>query len=78
MKLSTRYKGLSTEIIKDGLVLDENLKQNQLTSQWLMQELKKRKIHRVADVLYAALNTEGVLYVSLKQSNLKYTQKVED
>lgn len=78
MKLSTRYKELSTEIIKDGLVLDENLKQNQLTSQWLMQELKKRKIHRVADVLYAALNTEGVLYVSLKQSNLKYTQKVED
>ena len=39
MNLSTKYKGLSTEIIKDGKVLEENLKQNSLTRNWLMQEI---------------------------------------
>ncbi len=31
MNLSTPYKGMSTEIIKDGRILDQNLKQNHLT-----------------------------------------------
>jgi uncharacterized membrane protein YcaP (DUF421 family) len=78
MKLSTKYKGLSTEIIKDGTVLEENLKQNHLSRDWLTQELRKRKIGNIADVIYAALNTEGVLYVSMKHSDLKYSQKVEE
>ena len=78
MNLSTKYKGLSTEIIKDGQVLEKNLKQNNLTRDWLEQELKKHNIVHVSDVVYAALNTSGVLYVSLKKSNLKYIQKVED
>lgn len=78
MKLNTKYKGMSTEIIKDGRIFDENLKQNKLTRDWLMQELKNRKITNLNDIFYAALNTNGVLYVSLKQSNLHYIQKVED
>lgn len=78
MNLSTKYKGLSTEIIKDGQVLEQNLKQNNLTWDWLEQELKKRNISNISDIIYAALNTSGVLYVSLKKSNLKYIQKVED
>jgi len=78
MNMSTVYKGLPTEIIKDGKVLEKNLKQNNLTGHWLIQELKKRNIINTSDVVYAALNTSGVLYVSLKQSNLKYIQKVED
>lgn len=78
MNLSTNYKGLSTEIIKDGQVLKKNLKQNNLTQEWLIQELRKRNVVNISDVVYAALNTSGVLYVSLKKSNLNYTQKVED
>ena len=78
MDLNTKYKGLSTEIIKDGRIMDQNLKQNHLTRQWLMEELKKRKIKNSSDVVYAALNTSGVLYISLRQSSLKYIQEVED
>jgi uncharacterized membrane protein YcaP (DUF421 family) len=78
MKISTEYKGMSTEIIKDGLVLEQNLQQNNLDRHWLNQELKKRNINNVSDVIYAAVNTSGVLYVSLKKSTLKSIQKVED
>ncbi|MCX8131964.1 MAG: DUF421 domain-containing protein [Clostridia bacterium] len=78
MNLNTKYKGLSTEIIKHGQVLKQNLKQNNLSNEWLIEELKKRNITDISGVIYAALNTSGVLYVSLKQSNLRYIQKVED
>jgi uncharacterized membrane protein YcaP (DUF421 family) len=78
MNLSTEYKGLSTEIIKHGQVLQKNLNQNNLTRDWLIQELKERNISNISDVVYAALNTSGVLYVSIRQSNLGYIQKVED
>lgn len=78
INLNTKYKGLSTEIIKDGRVLEKNLEQNNLSRDWLAQELKNRNISNVKDIIYAALNTSGVLYVSLKQSNLRYIQKVED
>ncbi|MCX7709528.1 MAG: DUF421 domain-containing protein [Clostridia bacterium] len=78
MKISTKYKGMSTEIIKDGQIFEKNLRQNNLTMDWLKEELQKRKIKSVSDITYAALNTSGVLYVSLKQSKLTYAQKVED
>lgn len=78
LNMNTKYKGMSTEIIKDGLLLEENLTQNNLTQDWLIQELRKRSINNMSDIAYAALNTSGVLYVSLKQSKLKYIQKVED
>ncbi|KNY28814.1 DUF421 domain-containing protein [Pseudobacteroides cellulosolvens] len=78
MNINTKYKGLSTEIIKDGKVLEKNLRQNNLSNDWLNQELKNRNISNISDIMYAALNTSGVLYVSLKQSKFKYIQKVED
>ena len=78
MNLNTKYKGLSTEIIKDGELLEQNLIQNKLSRDWLMQELKHRGIEKISDIVYAALNTDGILYVSLRQSKLSYIQKVED
>ncbi len=78
MNIPTGYKGMSTEIIKDGLVLEQNLYQNKLTRDWLSKELKKRSISNIKDITYAAVNTDGVLYVSLKQSKLTKVQEVED
>ena len=78
MNITTRYKGLCTEIIKDGDILEQNLIQNNLTREWLMKELDKRNVERISEVVYAAVNTDGILYVSIRQSRLQYTQKVED
>lgn len=78
MNIKTRYKGMSTEIIKDGDILEQNLKQRNLTHEWLRQEMKKRSINDLSQIMYAAVNTDDVLYISLKQSQLKNVQKVED
>jgi len=71
MNMKTGYKGLSMEIIKDGDILDKNLQQNNLSIDWLKQELKNRNIQKVSDVVYAAINTDKVLYISLRQKTLK-------
>ncbi|ADL12736.1 YetF domain-containing protein [Acetohalobium arabaticum] len=76
--LDTDYKGLATEIIKDGEVLEQNLKQNNLDFNWLYQELNNQGIDDVSRVMLATLNTDGSLYLDLKDETPDYTQKVED
>lgn len=76
--ISTSYKGLSSEIIRDGQVVDQNLRQNGLTRQWLMDELSRRNIKRVEDVFLATLSTDGNLYVDLRKDDPVYVQEVED
>lgn len=78
MNITTEYKGISTELIKDGQLLKQNLVQRNLTIDWLKGELRKQNIDNVNDVFYAAVNSKNNLYISLKKSILKNVQKVED
>lgn len=78
LKIPTSYQGVPSEIIKDGEVLEQNLRQNNLTLDWLFQELNRQNIKRVSDIFYASLNTDGTLYVDKKADQLTYVQKVED
>ena len=78
LNMSTNYKGMPTEIIKDGEVLEQNLQQNKLSFGWLYRELRKQNIDNVSDVFYASLNTEGTLYVDLKDVDPQSIQRVED
>ncbi|MDO7787659.1 DUF421 domain-containing protein [Desulforamulus aquiferis] len=74
----TQYKGMATEIIKDGDVFEQNLRQNNLTFAWLYEELRKRNIEKLSDVTYASLESDGTLYTDVKDDKLEYVQKVED
>lgn len=74
----TRYKGMASEIILDGDVMEQNLKQNNLSFGWLYDELRKRGIERITDVVYANLQTDGTLYTDVREDRLGYVQKVED
>lgn len=58
--------------------MEQNLIQNNLTREWLDLELKQLNINNISDIFYAAVNTNNILYVSLKKSNLQNIQKVED
>ncbi len=78
LKLSTSYQGVASEIIKDGDVIEQNLKQNNLSLEWLYQELRKQNIDKISDVVYAALNTDGTLYIDKIRDGLSYVQEVED
>lgn len=78
MGMPSDYKGLAVEIIKDGDIIDQNLRQNNLDFKWLYNELSRRGINRLEDVFYAVLNTDGTLYVDIKEDNPQYQQTIED
>jgi uncharacterized membrane protein YcaP (DUF421 family) len=78
MGKSSKYKGLSTEIIKDGDILEQNLRQNNLNFTWLYNELNRQGVRDVHDIFLASLNTDGTLYLDFKQDRMGYVQKVED
>ncbi|NPV93064.1 MAG: DUF421 domain-containing protein [Firmicutes bacterium] len=65
--LPTGYKGLASEIVKDGAVVEQNLKQNNLDFPWLYGELRKKGVEDISDVLLADLQTDGTLYVDLRK-----------
>lgn len=70
LNLPTPYKGLSTELIYDGRILDVNLERVKLDRAWLEKELKARRIQNPREVFLALLNTEGELYVNRYQDHL--------
>ena len=78
LNIPTSYKGLPTEIIKDGKVLEQNLEQNNLDFNWLYQKLREQNVHDISKVLLLSLNTDGTIYLDLKDEYPDYTQKVED
>lgn len=50
-------------IISDGEILEDNLKEANLTKEWLKHELEKQEIYRVEDVLYAEYTENEALLV---------------
>lgn len=77
MNITVSYKGMSTEIIKDGKLLEQNLHQQDLSHQWLIDQLSVQNLN-IDDVFYAAVNTNNELYISLKDIKISKPQIVED
>lgn len=65
MKLPTKYQGLPTVLIKDGKILENDLKELNLSKDWLNQQLKARNINNIPDVFLAQLDHAGQLYIDL-------------
>ncbi len=78
MNINTGYQGVSSEIIRNGRIVEQNLKQNNLTHEWLYNELASRKITNIRDVFLATLSTDGNLYTDVNKDNPSYIQEVED
>ncbi|WP_167935749.1 DUF421 domain-containing protein [Halothermothrix orenii] len=63
LNLQTNYEGLSRKIIFEGKIMKDKLRELNLTEKWLKDELKKQGITDIKDVMYAALDTQGNLFV---------------
>ncbi|HHY99397.1 MAG TPA: DUF421 domain-containing protein [Firmicutes bacterium] len=68
LKIPTSYEGVPFPLIVDGEINYENLNRLNLTIKWLQDELHKHGCDSPRDVLYASMDSQGNLYVSLKQS----------
>ncbi|OCL28012.1 hypothetical protein U472_02085 [Orenia metallireducens] len=69
MNLPTNYKGLSVELIYDGIVIEQNLKQVNLDHNWLTSQLRKHGINNISEVVLVTLDTSGKLYIDTKSDN---------
>jgi uncharacterized membrane protein YcaP (DUF421 family) len=63
MKIKAEDPSLPVNMILDGEVVRENLKEAGLDEQWLKNELEKQKIHHVEDVLFAEWMENQPLFV---------------
>lgn len=68
-------EGRGTVIIKDGKVLEENLKKEKYTIDELSALLRQKDIFRIADVEFAVLEPRGNLSALLKKENQPLTPK---
>lgn len=57
---------IPTEVVSDGQLIYENLVELNLTEDWLIKKLKKQNVQAVEDVYFAQVQTNGSLYISLK------------
>lgn len=69
------FEGKALVLIKDGKVLEDNLKKATFTSDELLEELRKKNAFRLADVEFAVLETDGNVSVMLTKENAPITPK---
>jgi len=65
LKIETQYEGYPTDLIYDGRVLTNNLKEINLDRKWLEDALKKFGL-TIEDTFYANLSKTGELYYQRK------------
>lgn len=75
LDISTNYQGISTELIYDGVVVEQNLRQVNLDRTWLDDQLRIQGINDPSEVFLANLDTQGNLYIDKYQDHL---QKITD
>jgi len=68
-------EGKGTVIIKDGKILEDNLKKEKYTIDELLALLRQKNIFQVADVEFAVLEPRGNLSTLLKKENRPVTLK---
>lgn len=66
LNLPTQYDGLPTNLVLDGVLLDDALHSLSLSKAWLQHQLNKQNVQNISDVSLAQLDTKGNLYVDLK------------
>jgi uncharacterized membrane protein YcaP (DUF421 family) len=68
-------EGKATILIKDGKILEDNLKKERLSAEDLMEHLRMKNVFKVADVEFAVMETSGDVSILLKAENQPATPK---
>ncbi len=68
-------EGRATVFIKDGKIMEDNLKKEKYTTDELLELLRKKDVFQVADVEFALLEPTGDLSILLKKENQPLTAK---
>ena len=78
LNIVSSNKGISTEIIRDGRIQEMNLKDLNLSHEWLYNQLITKGVAKVEEVFLATLSGDGKLYVDLNDDKMKDVQAAEE
>lgn len=78
MNLPLNNTGISTELIYNGVVIEQNLKQLNHDRKWLDDELKKLNIGSPSEVFIMTLNPDGTLYTDKYADHLHSVTNISD
>lgn len=78
MNITKKSSGISTELIYDGILIEENLRQLNKDKKWLVNQLKAQGIKDISDVFLATLNPGGSLYVDKYDDHIKKVVDIGD
>ncbi|WP_339315291.1 DUF421 domain-containing protein [Paenibacillus sp. FSL R10-2734] len=65
----------STVLIKDGKILEDHMKKERLTTDELLEELRKKDVFNISEVEFAIMESDGAINVLLKRENQPLTPK---
>lgn len=63
--ISNKQFYVPTQIIIYGIIIKNNLKELNLTYDWVYDQLNNNGVDKIADVLYAELQPDGSLYIDI-------------
>lgn len=78
MNIEVKPEGISTELVYDGKIIEQNLRQMNKDKKWLMNQLKKYGIKDVAEAFLVTLNDAGSLYVDRYEDDIKKVKDIGD
>jgi uncharacterized membrane protein YcaP (DUF421 family) len=78
MKINKKSSGISTELIYDGIMIEENLHQLNKNKTWLMKQLKAQGIKDISEVFLATLNPGGSFYIDKYDDHIKKITDIGD
>ena len=78
INVPSSYRGVPSELVVDGVIIQQNLKQNTLDEDWLLGELQRQGIQSIKEVFYASLDTDGNLYVDRKHDDMDHYLDITD
>lgn len=69
------FDGKATVLIKDGKIMEDNLKKERITTDELMEQLRIKNVFKAADVEFAIMESSGEVSVLLTKENQPLTPK---
>ncbi|KGX88714.1 hypothetical protein N783_07480 [Pontibacillus marinus BH030004 = DSM 16465] len=78
LRIPSTPNGLSTEVIQDGIIIEQNLKQRHKDENWLYQQLKSKGIDDVKNVSYALILPNGQLYTDQYEDHVGKDSDLSD
>lgn len=78
MNIPVSPSGISTELVYDGILIEENLRQLNKDKAWLMSQLKMQGINDISETFLVTLNPAGSLYVDKYDDHISKVTDIGD